>query len=116
METVRPSLQPSSRSRCTNAADQLVQAKAVAPPKKADGRQPPRLLRARRERPHDRRAAEQSDELASPHGHSLGARITPYHIVERPCCASQHFRPTDFRNGSIVCITAPQHCCPLHPS
>jgi hypothetical protein len=32
--TVRPSLQPSSRSRCTNAADQLLQAVAVAPPKK----------------------------------------------------------------------------------
>jgi hypothetical protein len=31
-------------------------------------------------------------------------------------CASQHFGPPDFRNGSIVCITAPQHCCPLHPS
>src|SRR6476646_9075497 len=54
---------------------------------------------APRDRPW-RRAAEQRDELASPHGHSLGARITPYHIVEKPCCASQHFGPPEFRNGS----------------
>jgi hypothetical protein len=44
------------------------------------------LLCARRKRACCR-AAEQRDELASPHGHSLGARITPYHIVEKPCCA-----------------------------
>ena len=59
-----------------------------------------RLLRASRERPCGRCAPKQCDELASPHGHSLGARITPYHIVEKPCCASQHFGPPDFRNGS----------------
>jgi hypothetical protein len=25
--------------------------------------------------------------------------FTPYHIVEKPCCASQHFGPPAFRNG-----------------
>src|SRR4029077_8309239 len=59
-----------------------------------------RRLRVRRKRPCGSRAAEQRDEIASSHGHSLGARITPYHIVEKPSCASQHFGPPDFRNGS----------------
>src|SRR5262249_38599822 len=42
---------------------------------------PPRLLRARRQRPH-RRAAQQSDKIPSPHG-SCPARIEPYHTVVR---------------------------------
>jgi len=50
-----------------------------------------RLLRARRKRPC-RRTTEQHDELA-PHGHSLGARIAPYHIVEKPLCITA-FLPT----------------------
>src|SRR3974390_2165851 len=54
----------------------------------------------RDERPCSRCAAKQCDELASPHGHSLGARITPYHIVEKLCCASQHFCPPHCRSGS----------------
>jgi hypothetical protein len=27
-------------------------------------------------------------------------RITPYQSLEKGCCASQHFGPPDFRNGS----------------
>src|SRR5262249_8736422 len=38
-------------------------------------------LRARRERPGSRCAAEQRDELAPPHGLSP-ARIAPYHVVK----------------------------------
>jgi hypothetical protein len=39
------------------------------------------LLRARRERPRRRRAAEHRYELASPQGGSLSSRMAPYHIV-----------------------------------
>src|SRR5262249_53353991 len=42
-----------------------------------------RLLRARRERPRRRGAAEQADELASPHGLPPKPRTTHYHIVEK---------------------------------
>ena len=49
-------------------------------------------------------------------GFPLGPRITPYHIVGRkPRCASQHFGPPDFRNGSKPEITAAHHWHPLHP-
>jgi len=59
-----------------------------------------RLLRTPRERPDGGRAAEQRDELASPHGHSLGARITPYHVVEKAVlCASEHFGSADYGVG-----------------
>ena len=61
--TVRPSIQPSSRKRCTKAATHG-RAMKVCPAKEPDGRQLSRLLRARRERPRRRRAAEQRDELA----------------------------------------------------
>src|SRR5215212_11956285 len=60
-------------------------------------------LCARPKRPRRSHCAEQRNELPSPHGHSLHARIThlttsSYHVVEKPCCASQHFGPPDFRN------------------
>jgi hypothetical protein len=54
----------------------------------------------------------------------LKQRIAP-HIVEgshptislkKLCCASQHFGPSDFRNGSKPEITAVQHWGPLRPS
>jgi hypothetical protein len=45
---------------------------------KADHRH--RLLRACRERPSRRRAAEKADELAPPHGLILKPLTTPYHI------------------------------------
>jgi hypothetical protein len=43
------------------------------------------LLRTRRERQHGRRAAEQGDELATPHGFlSTGQRrILPHHSAEK---------------------------------
>src|SRR5262249_51673425 len=52
-----------------------------AVPQEPDNWSLPRLLRARRERPRRRRATEQGDELAPPHGLSP-ARIAPYHVVK----------------------------------
>src|SRR5262249_21702667 len=51
----------------------------------ADGRQLARLLRARRQRPSDRRAAEQRDELAASH-HSItsAARASNVAGTSRP--------------------------------
>ena len=55
------------------------------------------------------RAGDASDHAAAPPRsvmnsrrfiRILSPRITPYHIVENPCCASQHFGPPDFRSGS----------------
>ena len=64
--TVLPSVQPSSCSRRAKvAAHSLSQG---SPAQEPDGRQFARLLRPCRERPHRRSAAEQRDELASPHG------------------------------------------------
>src|SRR5262249_39344272 len=69
-------------------------------------------LCARPKRPCRSHSAEQRDELPSPHGRSLHARITPYHVVEKRCCAShhfgQHFGPPDFRNGSKAEVTVDQ--------
>src|SRR5262245_5525011 len=62
--TVRPSVQPSSPSLRTKAADQRFQAEGVRCTQKPDGGQLARLLRARRERPR-RRATEQRHELAT---------------------------------------------------
>ena len=73
--TVRPSIQPSSRSRCTKAATHGLAAEGV-PDQKPDGRQLCRLLRARRERPRRRRAAEQRDELAAVHSITSSARAS----------------------------------------
>jgi hypothetical protein len=57
--------------------------------KESDLPYPLRLLRPRRERPR-RRAAEQRDELATPHAYSPQERIGPYHaVVGKPDCASQ---------------------------
>src|SRR5262249_1288298 len=58
-------------------------------------------LCARPKRPRRSHSAEQRNELPSPHGHSLHARITHLttYVVEKPCCASQHFGPPNFRNG-----------------
>src|SRR5215467_4859192 len=68
-------------------------------------------LCARPKRPRRSHSAEQRNELPSPHGHSLRGshtlpRHTPYHVVEEPCCASQHFGPPDFGNGSICSVSA----------
>jgi len=68
--TFRPSVQPSSRSRCTKAAVHGPQVEGEAVPRKLDGLQLRWLLSARHERPC-RRAAKQHDELptfnAAPH-------------------------------------------------
>jgi hypothetical protein len=50
-----------------------------------------RLLRARREWPRDRCAAEKRDEIASLHAlPPQGVRVAHYHSVARErCCASQ---------------------------
>src|SRR5262249_21338426 len=57
----------------------------------ADRWQPGGLLRARRERPRGRRAAEKGDELAPSHGLPSSGRgphiTTPF--PDRRCCASQ---------------------------
>jgi hypothetical protein len=39
----------------------------------------------------------------------------PTTSLKKPCCASQHFSPPDFRNGSKREITAAQHWYPLQP-
>ena len=74
--TVRPSIQPSSRSRCTKAAVHWLWVGRRARAQEPDGRQLRRLLRARRERPRRRRAAEQRDELAPSHSITSSARST----------------------------------------
>jgi hypothetical protein len=56
--TVRPSVQPSSRSRCTKPATHSAQLARVPEREKSDDRHS-RLLRARRERPRCRRAADE---------------------------------------------------------
>jgi hypothetical protein len=58
----------------------------VAPFKADQHADPPSwtgLLRARRKRPNDSRAAEERDEIAPPHGLPLKLRAIPYHIVGR---------------------------------
>src|SRR5207245_3531500 len=63
---VRPSIQPSSRNRCTKAATHWPWDERRARDKEPDGRQLGGLLRTRRERPRSR-TAEERYERASPH-------------------------------------------------
>src|SRR5262245_51179474 len=67
------------------------------------GAHPPRLLRARRERPRCRRAADERDERASPHGGPFptGLAAARYHTValERRCAPQQKLR-ADVADGS----------------
>ena len=74
--TVRPSIQPSSRSRCTKAAIHWLWAEGVLAPRNPMVGSFARLLRARRERPRRRRAAEQRDELAPLHSITSSARAS----------------------------------------
>jgi hypothetical protein len=68
-------------------------------PQDADPQHPVEVLRKRRKRPR-RRAAEECDELA-PSSPQPGDRTLPsLKALKKPCCASQHFGPSDFRNGS----------------
>ena len=64
--TVRPSIQPSSRSRCTKAASPWASGRSRGSRPRTRWSAASRLLRACRQRPRGRRAAEQRDELAPP--------------------------------------------------
>ena len=79
---VRPSIQPNSRSRCTNAAVQGLELRSSGP--ESDGRQFARLLRPRCQRPRRRRAAEQRDELAPVHSITSSARASSVGGSSRP--------------------------------
>src|SRR5262249_54781261 len=68
-----------------------------------DAHRPVRIsLRTRRQWPCGCRAAEQRNELPSPHG-ALKPRTTPYHILEWEDCASQQTWALDVRYGSWSC-------------
>jgi len=45
----------------------------------------------------------------------LKPRIASYNIVEKACCASQHFGPPDFRNGSNSVVPVMSAARPLFP-
>src|SRR5262245_34442213 len=82
--TLRPSIQPSSRSRCTNAATPLALDRRRARTQEPDHRKFGGLLRARRNRPRGRSAAKKRDELAPLHSitssasaSSVGGRSSP---------------------------------------
>src|SRR2546429_3837829 len=59
-----------------------------------------RRLCPRRERQCRCRTAEQRDELAPPHVLPSSRGSHPTTLLKKPCCASQHLGPPDFRNGS----------------
>ena len=67
IRTLRPMVQPNSASACRNAADAGLKFRIVrgCGQEHADAPHPLGLLRARRQRPRRRRAAEQGDELAA---------------------------------------------------
>ena len=68
IRTLRPTVQPNCCSPCRNAAMRAcASGSSAAGHEHADAPHPLALLRARRERPRRRRAAEQRDELAPPH-------------------------------------------------
>ena len=69
IRTLRPSVQPNCCSPCRNAAMRACPFRIVRGRghEHADAPHPLGLLRARRERPRRRRAAEQRDELAPSH-------------------------------------------------
>src|SRR5262249_14329575 len=74
------------------------------------------LLRARRQRPC-RRATEQRDERASPHGAPLlKPRAARYHTVaEERRCASQQKLRADVADGSKPVKLRTSKCCPVFP-
>ncbi len=95
MEILRPSLQPSSRNRCTKTAVHSSCEAGVS--QKADHRHS-RLLRPRSVRPRHRRAAEQRDALASDaRPHSITAAAPPSRVMK-----SRRFRPiTEFSSLAV---------------
>src|SRR5882757_1826579 len=67
-------------------------------------------LCARPKRPRRSHSAEQRNELPSPHGHSLHARII--HLTTSSKSRVVHFGPPDFRNGSKPEVsTLPHQVC-----
>ena len=99
---VRPSIQPRSWSRRANAAARSFSARGVLSPKKPTiGRFTACCARAAS---GHAAAAPPSNVMNSRHRMGIPSvrGSTPYHIVEKPCCASQHFGPPDFRNGSLA--------------
>ena len=101
MRTFWPSIQPSAPSPPLSAREigggpRIV---GVEPHQHAD---PPHPLTccARAASGHCRRAAEKRDELAPPHALPSSRGSHPTTSLKKPCCASQHFGPPDFRNGS----------------
>ena len=75
------------------------------------------LLRARRERPRGRRAAEQRDELAA-HGSSLRLPDrSKQHYRRRRQMAERYFttEPADVRFGSKADMLHCNMSCPLYP-
>ena len=61
------------------------------------------------------RAAEKRDELASLHRKPSGRGRHPSISLKKPCCASQHFGPPDFRNGSKAERLAVSIFSPAYP-
>ena len=85
MRTLRPSDHPSLSSPCRNARERRLHFRIVLGEahEHADAPHPLRLLRARRERPRRRRAAEQRDELAPPSfDHLVGELLKMQRHVE----------------------------------
>ena len=78
----RSSRAPAAAARRRRSTGSVAEAELA--PRKPDGRQLRRLLRARRERPRGRRAAEQRDELAPPHSITSSARASSVGGTSRP--------------------------------
>ena len=81
--TVRPSIQPSSRSRCTKAAVHGSELEGVLAPRNPMVGSLPAAARAPRAA-SSRRAAEQRDELAPPHSITSSARASSVGGTSRP--------------------------------
>jgi hypothetical protein len=82
--TVRPAIQPSSRSRCTKAAVHGSQAEAVVVPRNPIVGSFVDCCARARERPRSRRAAEQRDELAPVHSITSSAATCSVSGTVRP--------------------------------
>jgi hypothetical protein len=80
--TLRPSVQPSSRSCCTKVAVQTLCGSRTGP-EQPNGRQLSPLLRPRRERPR-RGGAKQRDELAPPHSITSSAMASSLSGIVNP--------------------------------
>src|SRR5262245_47696851 len=86
---------------------------AASVPKHPDYRNSSRLLRARRERPRGRRAAEQRDERAAPHGAPLlRPRAAHYHAVDAPV---RHGKNCALMSQMGHIDSAMSATCPLYP-